>query len=76
MADALGGLARALKTAGIDSVDPFVAQPLGDLFGLADADFTEVAIARALAAALKIPVRRAVAHQDDLHFGCLRLKRA
>jgi len=75
-ADALGGLPRALKTAGIDGADSFVAQPLGSLFGLADADVTEVAIARALAAALKIPVRRAVAHQDDLHFRCLRLKRA
>ena len=62
VADALGGLARALKIAGIDRVNPFVAQPLGNLFGLADADFTQVAIARALAAALKIPVRRAVAH--------------
>ena len=67
LADELGGLARTPEIAGLNGVDFVVAEERGDLLGLTNAGFAEMAIGRSLAAALQIPVGRAVAHEDDLH---------
>jgi hypothetical protein len=48
-------------------MDGFIAELSGDLLGLAQADFGEPAITRALAAALKVPIRGPMAKQNDLH---------
>jgi hypothetical protein len=63
---------RPLQVAGIDTVNGFLAQLRGDLFGLAQANVAQVAVARTLAAMLQIPIGSAVAHKDDLHVGIPR----
>ena len=63
----LRGLSRSFKAARIDSMDGFVAELYCDLLGLAVAYFGEAAIARTLTAALKVPIRRPMANQNDLH---------
>ena len=47
----------------------FLAQQRGDLFGLAQPDIAQVAVARTLAAVLQIPIGSAVAHKTICTLG-------
>jgi hypothetical protein len=47
----------------------FVAQPRGEILGLAQPDIAQIAIARALAAMFEVPIGCAMAHENDLHVG-------
>lgn len=63
----LSGLSCALQIARIDSMDCFVRQRRRNLFRLAEADFIQIQVRRALAATLNIPIRGAVPNQKNLH---------